>query len=219
MPILLQYPILLEVSRKAASAARDVTFDGLVACVFAAASFEAFLDELAEFAKGHAANQTPPDPPQVATLASLLAELEKDNAQWSLKLQAASIALAGQSLERGAQPYQDLALLFTIRNAVVHSKPATFPTGETQADIADAIVRKLLSRGILAAAPTWPALPQNGNAPVDVPAPWTVAVAKPETARWAVGTVEHGLRHVANLIPVSDLRRRVEQILSLNRVP
>jgi hypothetical protein len=99
--------------------------DALVAVVFSAASLEGFINELPE-----TVTPVEGDPPSVSRCCTMLREAEKGNASAQFKYLLASGILHGRSLDQGAQPYQDFALLFKLRAALLHVKPQLLEVDE-----------------------------------------------------------------------------------------
>ena len=128
---------LLRVAKKAHAALDDGrplkkpgnSEEGLTAIVFAAAAFEAFLNELSEVASG-TGGTAGTDEPRVALLAEVLAEAEESKASTRLKYFLAGSVLQGRPFDRGNQPWQDLDLLLRLRDAVIHLQPTRFSLKE-----------------------------------------------------------------------------------------
>lgn len=93
----------------------------LASVIFTAMSTEAFVNELPELAADAAKN--PAEPGWVKALGEVLADAEDSRASIKSKYQLASLVLTGKVFDKGAQPFQDFALLVDVRNLVVHWKP------------------------------------------------------------------------------------------------
>jgi hypothetical protein len=116
--------VLFQVARTAydrmSSAASDregKQNDALVALLFSAATLESLVMELALLAG--IIGEEPP----LSSAAAIITEAEKAHGSAQLKFLLAKLALTGETYDKGAPPYQDFALLFDIRNAIVHLKP------------------------------------------------------------------------------------------------
>lgn len=94
--------------------------DAIAAVVLAAAASEGFINEL-----GTLCTNTRPDshlPASHAALALKLLELEQDHGSTLDKYGATALILTAKKLPKGMPLYQDFALLFAVRNAVMHIK-------------------------------------------------------------------------------------------------
>jgi hypothetical protein len=115
--------VLFQVARAAydrmSSAASDRAGkqnDALVALLFSAATLESLIMEFALVAE--IVGEEP-----MKGAAAIITEAEKAHGSAQLKFLLAKLALTGETYAKGAPPYQDFALLFDIRNAIVHLKP------------------------------------------------------------------------------------------------
>jgi hypothetical protein len=94
--------------------------DALVTIILATISTEAFINELHHWAEDQSG---PSAPGWINALGDVLGEAEKSRSTIELKYQIARFILTGQPFDRGAAPFQDFALLISVRNLIVHSKP------------------------------------------------------------------------------------------------
>jgi len=105
----------------------------LVSLVFAVISLEAFFNETVELANmaliserafvANGVNPKSPEPEVVYAFVQLMTDAEKARSSLESKFLLANWLLTGKSLDRGAQPYQDLTLLLKVRNQLVHFRP------------------------------------------------------------------------------------------------
>ena len=149
--------------RVARAAARDATQDhslALVAIVFGAAAFEGWLASFVTHASRHAQHDRGPIDSAAEAISEILPSLERTNAQWSLKLQVACALLTGRALNRGIQPWQDIDLLFRIRNSVIHPSLIWAPTVTDEHDSQPhSFVKSLVSRGVIEPPNPLPGIP------------------------------------------------------------
>ena len=89
----------------------------LASVIFAGMSAEAFPNELQQLAEDSK------EPGSVMALGEVLGDAEDSGAQVKSKYQLAMLVLTGKTFDKGAQPFQDFALLVEVRNLVVHWKP------------------------------------------------------------------------------------------------
>jgi hypothetical protein len=137
----------------------------LVSLVFAVVSLEAFFNETVELAnmtlvseQAFLSNGVVPkylEPDVVSVFFQLMTDAEKSRASLESKFLLANWLLTGKGLDKGAQPYQDFALLLKVRNQLVHFKPNdifTEPevTPEMLSSSRNPVVEQLRSRNVLA---------------------------------------------------------------------
>jgi hypothetical protein len=191
-------PNHLGIARRACDAASKDPTQALVAVVFSAACFEAFLYSVVLSADRRARNDKDEIDPGVVALANVLPELERDNAQWALKLQAIFVLLTGKPIARGAQPFQDLHLLFQIRNAIVHSK-LNWKAVPVDAEESDhhKFINELVSRRLIEHPRPIPALPGSEHEGRMLVGIVIESLLRKEVASWAVETVERAIRTVS----------------------
>jgi hypothetical protein len=143
--------------------------DALTAVLFAAATLEAFVMELALTAEMGAKLSHTPSP--VASLAGVLNEAESFHVSVKLKYILAKVILSGQPYDKGRQPYQDFDLLFAIRDAIVHYKPDNVTQNPHK------IVAALAGRGLCE--------PEQPH----VKSSWLHQITTRAVARWACNVV------------------------------
>src|SRR5260370_15503039 len=155
--------------------------EALTSIVFAAAALEAFINELADFA--HEPIYSEPIDPTLVIFAGLIEELEKSRASTLSKFWFGRWALTAMPYDKGAQPYQDLALLMDLRSTLVHPKVLDRLDQDlnelprfTRSVEPPTIISKLESKCILAESPTGSALS------------WIGLITTKATARWACDT-------------------------------
>jgi hypothetical protein len=92
--------------------------DALIAVILSAASLEAFLNELLEVAS------SPPSKPEyLLAFVDLLSEMDEVRASIRSRFYTARFLLPGPNFRKGHQPYQDLDLIFAVRDHVLHLRP------------------------------------------------------------------------------------------------
>jgi hypothetical protein len=131
----------------------EQTSAGLTAIVFAAVSLEALVNEVLELASIEIAEDERPDP-QLHSFVDALDEIERSRGSIRLKYLVASSVLRGQPYDKGSQPYQDFALLMSLRDALVHLKPTRLLDVEGQTRIGvEGVMKELQSRGLVKSLP------------------------------------------------------------------
>ena len=94
--------------------------DAMVAILFSAMALEAFIAEFAincRIAGKLSGKQWQTD------LSAIIDEAESYRGSPKLKFLLAKAVMPGKSFDKGGQPYQDLHLLFSLRDSIVHAKP------------------------------------------------------------------------------------------------
>jgi hypothetical protein len=108
---------LFRLAKQACERSESDSPEAVVALVLSAAvAFEAFLNEMVEFASSSSFDESEPE--EVRAFAGILGDLEKQRAQIGLKVQIAHYILKKKRLNRGEPPCQDLisAMLWCIRS-------------------------------------------------------------------------------------------------------
>jgi hypothetical protein len=96
--------------------------DATLALIVAAVAVEAFINELGESLAMHRDDGSKSMSAPLLACANALEEIEDSRGSLQLKYIVAFNAL-GESVNKGANPYQDFATLVTLRNDLVHLKP------------------------------------------------------------------------------------------------
>jgi hypothetical protein len=167
----------------------------LVSLVFAEASLEAFLNESIELACDRSHDTQ--EPQIVSSFAQLMSDFEASRMPLESRFQIAHWMLTGKPYDKGAQPYQDFALLMRVRNALVHFKPdpaiAVSRMGElAPAPSSNVLLDSLRSKNILADL-------QQG-----VQASWTLFVGTKAAAEWACNTAGQMVLDFLSKLPPSS---------------
>ncbi len=178
------------------------TNDPLVSIVLAAASCEAFIQEIAEMASSEAADMAygggvqriSQDPPQISAFADVAAEIDLSHGPTTLKFLLAKLIFSGKAFDKGALPYQDFELLLALRNSVMHLKFDRISITPVRVQFPP-IITRLRSKNILAT------LPENDEA-----VSWIRLVSTPAVARWACNTAATMVATINDAIPQSDLK-------------
>lgn len=163
-----------------------------IVIIMSAVALEGFLNELEhEWAMGIPATES------TSNLARVLAEAERGKASLMLKIDLTHLVLTGTLPDRGSQPYQDVQLLISVRNLLVHARPEElYLAGDGETPEYPKIVRSFVSRGVIG-QPTNPAIG------------WTQYVLVPEVAAWAYNTVVAAREWIASLCAPDPLLKVV----------
>ncbi len=145
--------------------------EAITSVVFAASALEAFINERIEWAVQLCAEGEQPE--VVRTFASVLTDAENSRASLESKYKLARWILAGKAYEEGANPYQDFSLLISLRNSLLHLKPAT------------TVLKRLNAKGVL--LPEEEAFESSfgGSLAKPMAGAWTERVATKPMAVWA----------------------------------
>lgn len=171
--------VAAEAAQRATDAERadpgTVTTDTLVSLILAAASTEAFINELPRHVLDFGPDVRPylaetPEGRELLGIHDALETMEEENAQILSKYIVASMVLPGIPLNKGTQPYQDFARLIGLRNAIMHMKIQEHP--------AEGKIEKLLS---YFQSRKWTYDP----GPNVVVIGWLSQIQTPQIARWA----------------------------------
>jgi hypothetical protein len=99
--------------------------DAIVAILLSVSSMEAFINELAEWVVLN--REDPSVSADLLGFGEALREVENNRGSLELKYLIASQTLAGRMYDKGANPYQDFAILAKLRNDIVHLKARQIP--------------------------------------------------------------------------------------------
>ncbi|MFN7985508.1 MAG: hypothetical protein U0Q11_27015 [Vicinamibacterales bacterium] len=164
-----------------------------IVVILAAAAVEAFLNDLEVYAdlanKGTASAVT-------ADLLRALRLAEQERATTLLKVNMVYLAMTGHYPDPGSQPYQDIKLLFQLRNLVVHAKPESVELAESNESLGQPkIVRAFVSRGIIK------------SPPAGAPVAWRQYVIVPLVAAWAYDVTVRSLHWFAAAVTDPHLKQ------------
>ena len=174
---------------KASSDRAPAGNDALVAIVFAAASLEAFINELGERAGQPIGGA--PHPQALEALATLWNEVERVRGSVDLKFNMAAFAFTGRVFDKGSQPYQDFATLMRVRNALVHLRPLDEVTGM---EVTPAKLLSKLPRNVLTTNPR---------------ASWVTRIYTRAMATWACNAAVEMAQAIVGMVPDSYFKRTV----------
>ena len=196
--------ILLDVAKHAhdkLDSERPGIDQGLIAIVFAASTFEAFVNELQELASGTGDTPGATDP-IIALLSDVLKEAEACRASIRLKYLVAGTVMTGKPFARGHQPWQDLDLLFKVRNAIVHTAPSVYSTGGDKgfAMNTDDLIQQLRQRQ---------AVPDLPPSQVMI---FFDRLAERSAARWAVNTTVRAVVSIVSALPEGNFKESVAPV-------
>lgn len=143
--------------------------DAIISILMSAAALEAYINELGELALMISTAEELTES-NIKQLANVLSELENTNESTRLKIQFAKYILTGQLYDKGKLPYQDLDLLFKLRNSILHLKPSN--------DLKkDNIIKSLESKKVLD-------IKNDG-----VIMSWLSKISTKAVARWSINAV------------------------------
>lgn len=199
---LLNSRALLHIAREACERSRSTSLDAIVSLVFSAFYVEAATNELLHQVMRMRAD----DLKEIASFRrlhtlALAARLEERTTPYEVKLQVISAGLREELLDKGHQPYQDVDLLLSLRNAVAHNRPETLKLREMepgdpsvpQAEL-DQLYQRLISRRV-----------------VPKPDPFTItplfaALTQRQVAVWSINAALELVEALANALPSKSWR-------------
>jgi hypothetical protein len=121
--------------------------NALVSVAFSIITLEAFLNDTVEIARSAVSLGT--SNPIVSLFVQVMTAMERSSLED--KFGTASLLLEGKPVDFGAAPYQDLSLLVSLRNELVHFKPNPPITYRPYYQpIREKLLKQLKSRDILA---------------------------------------------------------------------
>lgn len=173
-------------ARRDAQRPNALTLDSLAAVVMAAASCEAFINELGEHIPvlAEATASWAPMPTALIDFATAFAPIESQRGPVTLKYLIASLTSQGRMFIAGEPPFQGFSELVRLRNGLMHLRPS------------DTRAQKMTA-----------ALAQRGDAyrvATGVEMEWVDRLETPETAEWACRTAREMILAVLAMIPDPD---------------
>jgi hypothetical protein len=174
--------------------------DTLISIIFAAASLEAFINELADKAAEKPVLLDHPE--SVRNLAVLLKELEETRASTRLKFMITKLVFTGKIFDKrdkDDQTYQDFLLLSKLRDSLIHLKPQDEViikrdgTSETKVPK----FMKEINKDLLA------------DFDEKVIASWVSRISTRAMAEWACNTAAEMVSSIIVILPDSHFRKDV----------
>ena len=167
--------------------------DVLVVILFAASAIEAFINEFGEIALTF---HSPKNEDKIINqLVNVLKELEKAKESTRLKYQFVKFILSNQTYDKGKPPYEDLNLLFRLRNNIVHSKPTEI-TDKPEKITNTLIAKKLLKEN-------------NSNLIIS----WLSRISKRSVAKWAINSTIDIIRDLQKSVIDSTIKNNDAKII------
>lgn len=204
--------------------------DALVAIVFAAFSLEAFINELGAIskqAKANGNNEKVLNELVAATDESSINQSENKSTQ--AKFLSVSKALS-QEFKKGEKPYQDFALLFKLRDYLVHFKPEDkFAIDLDNNYIYDSerkIIKKLRDKNIFTNPPqaefiTFQSRKSNGTQTDSKVRSLILLVSNDKAAKWACDTAAEMVGEILNSLnqsPESEFKRENQELFNTYKI-
>ncbi len=180
------------VARRAYERSLSDSSEAMPSIILSTVALECFVNETIErLSKEHFR-----DPDKNLVLAANWLEFVESKKGSTLeKLEAFHLAFTGTKAERGHPPYQDMSLLYQLRNDLVHRKPEPFrdwdPNDKERTYEPHKFVRMLAQRGIV------------NMPPPNLPPIWSQFVLHDRAAKWAFNTAVSGVKYVVSLLPES----------------
>ena len=171
--------------------------DAIVAVVFSAAALEAFINELADLAAQPPIGSS--NPASVQMFASLVNEIEESRGTTRLKYMVARSVFTGEPYDKSAPPYQDFALLFRLRDALIHLKSENKFEYDAEGNIVSSNYPKVVG-----------GLPRHILAKFDdkVTFSWLSWIGTKAVARWACNVACQMASSLLGSIPEGHFRRK-----------
>ena len=196
---------LIFLARRAYERSISDPSDALSSIMMSAISLECFINEFS----GRLQQERFKENPELIRVAFILKTLEESKATLLAKVEAITFLLTGAEAKKGELPYQDVAFLMQLRNALIHRKPEKVewdfdkPNKKYEPH---KYVQYLINRKVIEA-------PMPTNPPV-----WSQYIVSPNVARWAHNTVVEMIHHVTSLIPES-LFAETTKLITVNMIP
>lgn len=191
---------LMGLAQKSFDRVDDSTSESQIVIILATMALEAFINELQHSAEV-LLKLKKSDP--VEMVARLLGEGEKEHASPLFKIQIAYAAMTGKPADTGSQPFQDLKLLFQLRNLLVHAKPDPLDMiGGDNPPALPQMVRKFVSRALI----TQPKGKSRSS--------WQHYVIVPDVAKWAYNSVVRAQKWLSKAAPSGPLKQMLRVMIA-----
>jgi hypothetical protein len=181
---------LLGIARNAYKSLTPTMAEAQVVIAFSAMALEAFLNEIEDLS----AQDLMAENDRLRALGQILATAEASRASAIFKIELSHVLLTGKTIDRGAHPYQDLGLLFKLRNLIVHPRPESVILNPEPDESHPNIVSSLAARGIIEP-------PASGAAIA-----WRQYVFVPTVAAWAHNVAVGTISWFVDLLPDGHLK-------------
>lgn len=191
-------PVLFQIGLNALEQSKVDNRSALVSIVFAAASLDAFANELPAFTESALRTGQARRDDKLQTFGDLMNELEKSRAQLKAKLALAKWILSGVPFDKSSAPYQDFSALVDLRNALIHAKSSVEVGIEGDRPVfgRPKVLETLQQKKLLASVPA--------DSEGMTGASWTEAVSTPACARWACNTVAETAKAILSGLPSNE---------------
>ncbi len=171
--------------------------DATVALIMAAAAAEGFINELGERCGDYDHHGLESEAKgRIAAFHGILKEIESSRGRTQQKYLMGSLALSGTMLDRGKNPFQDLDLLFDLRNVHMHLQiiPSEVHVPE---DLRRERARSLLPKRFRVLQTRGLAHPEFDG----ISLPWLRALQTKEMAIWACRTCTGIMQVILDMFP------------------
>jgi hypothetical protein len=187
---------LLLLARKAYERSLADRSNTLESILMSAITMECFVNEFEELLSSRFIGTSPSELRKCAETMELLEQLR---APLLDKIDGLHLCLKGARIDRGSRMTQDLALLFQLRNALVHRRAERFewePDGTAMYEH-HKFVKHLAQRGVIED-------PAAGS-----PSSWSQHCLIPPTARWAHNVVVTMAKEIVSWFPEGNFKKTI----------
>jgi hypothetical protein len=186
-------------ARKAYERSKSDPSESILTIILSAIAVESFINELTEFASNPSFTEN--EPSGIKVLGAILSDLEEQKSQIGAKIQLTYYILTRQQLKVGELPYQDFALLISIRNALVHKKPEKFHYLDSESSEPEfephKFIKSLSERKVIE-------LPSKAEVPQ-----WYAHIHNPEVARWSYNIAVQMIKLIIDIVPAGRFKNRL----------
>ncbi|MDY7109128.1 MAG: hypothetical protein SYC29_10890 [Planctomycetota bacterium] len=200
------YTYAVNAFRLTEGSVRDLPPDenwAIPAIVFAAASLEAFANELGEEAVDIVGRSGAPTDGRLSRWAELFQALEENHAPTLNKIRAAKRFLTGVPFDESRAPFQEVRHLFDLRNGLMHLRPVE------QIELRDGQFIVVNESKLLAAS-------RERHLTIDPPPkrePWFWHLRTDRAARWACNTASSIVHEIRTGAMDTELRLHLETFI------
>ncbi len=183
-------PLLIDIAKAAADEASRTPGKrhSLVAALFAAASLEAFINEVLDVPVPHPVAKRSPS--ENAAFVRMGKRALDERWRIDTKYDMLKIFCTGEPFDRGQEPFQSFKMLIDLRNAIVHARAeeARLQSDGTYKVKSPNVIDSLASRSLIPAKTSYKQQ-------------WIFQMDTPRLASWAVETANTMRQHVSGFLP------------------
>lgn len=186
------------IAREAYLRSKRKPTEALTCIVFSAFGLEAFINVLSEFMRQGFGGMEPSG--KANLLGQALAQFDDSRENLLARIQVTKVILSGNIYNKGAEPFQDVAMLLKVRNALVHPRPEKVHGSVNNKDLSTMypkFISHLKNKGLVDDL--------NGGRTKS----WYSLIETPKVAKWAYVISCSIIEDIIDSFPESPLKKMI----------